>query len=244
MKTSGNTILITGGATGIGLALAEQFVKLGNQVIICGRRESRLKEASAKLGKVPFRVCDVTDTDERIKLFEWSVRSFPSLNILVNNAGIQHSYNLLQPLDTDLVRSECETNFVAPVHLSTLFATHLKDMENAAIINITSGLAFTPLAFMSVYCATKAALHSFSLSLRHQLSGTNVKVFEIAPPTVDTELDRGERDNRANSHRGIKPVEFAIEAVEAFRNDKYEAAVGTAENLRTRREDMFGMLNH
>jgi uncharacterized oxidoreductase len=244
MKTSGNTILITGGATGIGLALAGQFVKLGNKVIICGRRENRLKEASTKLGKVPFTVCDVTDTNERIKLFEWAVRNFPALNILINNAGIQNSYSLLQPVDPDLVRKECETNFVAPVHLSTLFSAHLKNMDNAAIINISSGLAFTPLAFMPVYCATKAALHSFSLSLRHQLSKTNVKVFEIAPPTVDTELDRGERDRREDSHRGISPEEFAVQALEALKNDKFEAGIGTAENLRIKREEMFGMLNH
>jgi uncharacterized oxidoreductase len=244
MKNSGNTILITGGATGIGFALAEQFVKLENRVIICGRRENRLKEASTKLGNIPFTICDVTDTNERVRLFGWTVKNFPSTNILVNNAGIQNNYNLHQPVDSELVRDECETNFIAPVHLSSLFAAHLGKQKNAAIINISSGLAFTPLAFMPVYCATKAALHSFSLSLRHQLSKANVRVFEIAPPTVDTELDHGARDGRENSYRGIKPEEFALEALEAFRTDKFEVAVGTAENLRNKREDMFNMLNH
>jgi uncharacterized oxidoreductase len=244
MKISGNTIIITGGATGIGFALADQFLKLGNEIIICGRRENRLREASEKLGNTPFVVCDVTDSEERAKLTEWTKRNFPSTNILINNAGIQKSYNLLKPVDPEFVRKECETNFVAPVHLSSLFVEQLKGKETAAIINISSGLAFTPLAFMPVYCATKAALHSFSLSLRHQLSKTSIKVFEIAPPTVDTELDGGERDSRASSYRGIKPAEFAAEAIEAIRNDKYEAAIGQAENLRLKREEMFGMLNH
>lgn len=244
MKTSGNTILITGGATGIGFALAEQFVKLGNEVVICGRREERLREASIRMGNIPYTVSDVTISEERLRLQEWIVKNFPSLNVLVNNAGIQNSYNLLKPVDPERVRKECETNFVAPVHLSNLFIPHLKNQANAAIINISSGLAFTPLAFMPVYCATKAAIHSFSLSLRHQLSKTSIKVFEIAPPTVDTELDKGERDSRANTYRGIKPEEFALEALEAIKNDKYEAGIGQAENLRLKREEMFGMLNH
>jgi uncharacterized oxidoreductase len=168
----------------------------------------------------------------------------PETNVLINNAGIQHSYNLMKPVDPDLVRTECETNFIAPVHLCSLFIEQLHGKKNAAIINISSGLAFTPLAFMPVYCATKAALHSFSLSLRHQLLKTGIKIFEIAPPTVDTELDRGERDSRANSHRGIKPEEFAVEAIVAIKNDKFETGIGQAENLRIKREEMFGMLNH
>jgi len=243
MKTTGNTILITGGGTGIGFALAEQFLKLGNKIIICGRRESRLKEASGKLD-IPYIVCDVTESAERIKMAEWIRANHPQTNILINNAGIQHSYDLIKPVDPELVRKECETNFIAPVHLGSLFIEQLTGKENAAIINISSGLAFTPLAFMPVYCATKAALHSFSLSLRHQLLKTGIKVFEIAPPTVDTELDRGKRDSRSNSYRGIKPEEFAVEAIEAIRNDKFEAGIGQAENLRIKREEMFGMLNH
>jgi uncharacterized oxidoreductase len=144
----------------------------------------------------------------------------------------------------DAVRHECEINFIAPIHMSNLFVEQFKRQDNPAIINITSGLAFAPLAFMPVYCATKAALHSFSLSLRHQLSHIPIKVFEIAPPTVDTELDKGERDKRERPDRGIKPEEFAIQAIEAIRNDTYEAAVGLANNLRLKREELFSMMNH
>lgn len=244
MKTTGNTILITGGATGIGLALAEQFIKLGNNVIICGRREYKLKEASQKLPGIHIKVCDLTKTEARKKLADWTINNFPGINILINNAGIQNSFNLKEPVDMDAVKQECEINFIAPIHMSNLFVEHFKRQDNPAIINISSGLAFTPLAFMPVYCATKAALHSFSLSLRHQLSLTLIKVFEIAPPTVDTELDKGECDKRERPDRGIKPYEFAIQAIEVIKNDIFEAAIGLANNLRLKREELFSMLNH
>jgi uncharacterized oxidoreductase len=244
MKTSENTILVTGGATGIGLALAEQFIKLGNEVIICGRREDKLKEASRKLPGIHFKVCDLTNPDERKILTDWTMENFPGINILINNAGIQNNYNLKETLDIESVKQECEINFIAPVHLSNLFVVYFTRQNNCAIINITSGLAFAPLAFMPVYCATKAALHSFSLSLRHQLSQTTIKVFEIAPPTVDTDLDKGERDKRERPDRGIKPEEFATQAIEAIKNDTYEAAIGMAENLRLKREELFSRMNH
>ncbi len=244
MQTSKNTILITGGATGIGLALAKQFAVQDNTVIICGRRKNRLEEAKAMIPGLIIRVCDVSIEDERVRLYEWSVKNFPAINVLINNAGIQQSYNLQKTIDISLVSKEVETNFIAPVHLSNLFSDHLKKQTEAAIINISSGLAFTPLAFMSVYCATKAALHSFSLSLRHQLSGTPIKVFEILPPMVDTELDGGDRDHRETRDRGMNADEFARQAIESIHNDEYEAAIGTAANLRSKREEAFGFLNH
>jgi uncharacterized oxidoreductase len=244
MKTSDNTILITGGATGIGLALAEQFIKLGNEVIICGRRENKLREAVQQLPGMHFMVCDLSESGNRKKLADWAAKNFPGLNILINNAGIQSYLDLKASLNIDIVKQECEINFIAPVHLSNLFFEQLKKQDNPAIINITSGLAFAPLSLMPVYCATKAAMHSFSLTLRHQLSKTNIKVFEIAPPTVDTELDKGERDKRGRTDRGIKPEEFAVQAIEAIKNDTYEAAIGSANNLRLKREELFNMMNH
>ena len=244
MQTSENTILITGGGTGIGLALAEQFVELGNNVIICGRRENKLKKALQKLPGIRSLFCDLSNSDERRKLMDWTTSNYPGLNILINNAGIQSYLNLKQPLNIDAIRQECEINLIAPVHLSNLFFEQLNKQDNPAIINITSGLAFAPLAFMPVYCATKAALHSFSLSLRHQLSDTKIRVFEIAPPTVDTELDKGERSKRGLADRGIKPEEFAIQAIDAIRKDIYEAAIGSANNLRLKREELFNIMNH
>jgi uncharacterized oxidoreductase len=243
MQTSNNTILISGGATGIGLALSEQLSR-NNTVVICGRREAKLFETKQKFPGIHTKVCDLQNEAERIGLVDWVMKSFPELNILINNAGIQQELDLTTPEGIDNIRQEVEINFIAPVHLCGLLIPHLRTKSISAVINISSGLAFTPIAFMPIYCATKAAMHSFSLSLRHQLSKTSVKVFEIAPPTVDTDLDKGRRDTREGGRRGIKPEEFAVQALEAMRNDTYEAAIGFADNLRLKREEMFVTLNH
>ena len=179
MKISGNTILITGGATGIGFALADVFSEAGNEVIICGRRLEKLDQAKRRLPRVKAIQCDISDAKDRSALFNWTVKNFPTLNILVNNAGIQRQIDFrkgTKPLSGG--EDEIETNFRAPVHLAALFIPHLKKQQEAAIVNISSGLAFIPLAAVPVYCATKAAIHSFSLSLRHQLRETSIKVFE------------------------------------------------------------------
>jgi uncharacterized oxidoreductase len=188
MELGSNTVLVTGGASGIGLALAERFLRAGSEVIVCGRREEKLREAQEKHPGLHIRVCDVTGESERAALFEWAVREFPRLNVLVNNAGIQLRVALTEPGQWERIREEIAVNFEAPVHLSTLFIPHLGQQERAAIVNITSGLSFAPMARVPVYCATKAALHSFTLSLRHQLAGTPIEVIEIIPPAVDTDL--------------------------------------------------------
>lgn len=171
MNLSGNTILITGGATGIGYAFAERFLAAGNEVIICGRREDRLQEVREKYPQVHTRVSDVADEGERVALFEWATENFPALNVLVNNAGIQRRVRLHESEDWQDTASEIAINFAAPVHLTRLFLPHLLERENPAILNITSGLSFAPLASVPVYSATKAALHSFTVSLRLQLEG-------------------------------------------------------------------------
>jgi uncharacterized oxidoreductase len=127
--------------------------------------------------------------------------------------------------------SEIDVNLKAVVHLSAFFIPAFMEQKEAAIINISSGLAFVPIAVMPVYCATKAALHSFSISLRHQLKQTSVRVFEIIPPTVDTELDRGARAQRGQAHIGILPAEVAEAAMTALAEDQFELAVGQAAGL-------------
>ena len=197
MHITGNTILITGGATGIGFALAKVFLQRGNEVLICGRREDKLTEASKKLPKLHTIRCDVADAEGRKRLLDWVMTNFKSLNILVNNAGIQREVDFKKgTVDLMSGENEIEINLQAPVHLSALFIPYLMKQKEAAIVNISSGLAFVPIAIMPLYCATKAAIHSFSLFLRHQLKGTSIKVFEIIPPTTDTWLDRGARDKR------------------------------------------------
>jgi uncharacterized oxidoreductase len=232
MKTKGNTILITGGGTGIGLALAEQFFKAGNDVIICGRREEKLEEAKSRIPGIRYLVADVSSLEGREALVKKVISEFPSVNILVNNAGIQRLVDLKQGIEAVLATdNEIDVNLTAVIHLSAWFIPHLMKKQDAAIINISSGLGFIPLSFMPVYCATKAALHSFSQSLRYQLKKTPVKVFEIIPPIVDTDLDKGERERRGQKYRGIPPEEVAIEAMKAIEKDEFEFAVGQAVNL-------------
>jgi uncharacterized oxidoreductase len=234
MKTKNNTILITGGATGIGLALAEAFVKEGNQVIICGRRKERLEQARKKLSGIAVQVCDVAEAEQRQALLDWSLANFPHLNMLVNNAGVQRSIDFTQGMrDLSPNKDEIEINFNAPVQLSALFLPHLIQQQEAAIVNVSSGLGFIPLTILPVYCATKAALHSFSLSLRHQLRRTRVKVFELIPPTVDTELDGGARDDRPQEYRGIPAGEVAQAALIGLGKDEFEITVGQSQGLRT-----------
>jgi uncharacterized oxidoreductase len=243
MQTTNNTILITGGTSGLGLAFAERFHALGNKVIICGRRTDRLAQIAAKHPGMVTKACDIADATERESLAAWVVEHHCDLNILMNNAGIQLAADLTRPVDLDAIRSEVETNFIAPVHLSSLLAGALATKKEAAIMNISSGLAFVPIAFMPIYCATKAALHSMTLSLRHQMRGTSVKVFEIAPPSTDTELGHQRRIDKTQSHGGMPIGEFLEEAMQGIETDTFETVVAHAKNLRAKREEMFEMMN-
>jgi uncharacterized oxidoreductase len=243
MNTKNNTILITGGTSGIGLAFAEEYLKRGNKVIICGRRAERLKQLKEKHPTLIIRECDIEVAVQREYLHNWIVENHPDTNILMNNAGIQLLADLTKPVELDRIYSEVETNLIAPIHLSSLFAKHLSTKADAAIMNVSSGLAFAPIAFMPVYCATKAAIHSITMSLRYQLKNTSVKVFEIIPPSVDTELGHQRRSDKTQSHGGIPIAEFLPEAMMAIENDVLEAAIGQSKGLRAKREEMFDIMN-
>lgn len=191
MKLSGNTILITGGGSGIGLAFAERFMKAGNQVIVTGRREQVLQQAQERLPGLITYANDLNTEAERTALFDWVTGNYPEVNVLVNNAGIQQRFSVLKADARNHwndIGKEIATNLEAPVQLSMMFAPWFAAKEAAAILNVTSGLAFTPFVVAPIYSATKAALHSFTMSLRHQLSETSVEVIEIAPPAVNTDL--------------------------------------------------------
>jgi uncharacterized oxidoreductase len=242
MDTSGNTVLITGGATGIGLALAENLVERGNEVIVCGRRRDKLDAAKAKVPRLHVRACDVTDSRARTSLVKWAMSTFPALNVLVNNAGIQRAVDLhAGARDLDDADAEIATNLTAPLHLAALVVSHFRTKDHAAIVNVTSGLAFTPLAAVPVYCATKAALHSLSVTLRHQLRDTSVRVFEVAPPMVATELSGRRRS--ADPAAMMTAAEVANGLLAAMEKDVYEVALGGAANLREQREALFPVLN-
>lgn len=228
MKTKGNTVLITGGATGIGFALAKMFVKEGNEVIICGRREHKLNEAKDKLPQIHTMRCDITKVADRFALYGNIKREFEDVNMLVNNAGIGRKIDLKQG-KLGLMEDEIYTNLMAPIHLSACFIPDLLEQKESAIINVTSGLAFVPIAAMPIYCATKAAMHSFSVSLRHQLKDTSVKVFEVSPPIVDTEFHKDARSEIKS--RSIPPSEVAEETLRSLERDEYEIPIGMSKKL-------------
>ncbi len=243
MNITGNTILITGGTSGIGLAFAEEFLKEGNKVIITGRREGRLQAIKDRLPGIITKVSDLEEATQRIELVDWIAENYPDTNILVNNAGVQFITDFKKGIGLDKLQTEVVTNLIAPIHLASLFTAGLKDKENAAIVNITSGLAFVPIAMMAVYCATKAAMHSATLSLRYQLKDTGIKVFEIAPPAVDTELGHDRREDKDQSHGGIPVAEFIEGAMAALKADILEAGIGMAAGMRIKREELFEVIN-
>jgi uncharacterized oxidoreductase len=189
MKMTGNTILITGGGSGIGRGLAEAFHKLGNHVIIAGRRKEVLEATAAANPGMKFVVADV-DSVEAVNDFAAKVAAdFPTLNVLLNNAGIMKPENFAADVvDVSTAEAEITTNILGPIRLTAALLPLLKKQSDSTVLMVTSGLAFTPLAGAPTYCATKAAMHSFSQSLRYQLRETSVKVLEVAPPYVQTEL--------------------------------------------------------
>jgi uncharacterized oxidoreductase len=190
MKTTGNTILITGGGSGIGRGLAEAFHKLGNQVIIAGRTQKSLNAVTAANPGMKSLIVDMTDPKSIATFAEKAAREFSSLNVLFNNAGIMVPEDVAHGAETHLADSKAmvETNLLGPIRLTAALLPHLLRQPNAAVINTTSGLAFVPLAMTPTYCATKAAIHSYTQSLRYQLKETSVEVKELIPPYVATTL--------------------------------------------------------
>ena len=225
MQMTGNTILITGGGTGIGLAFAKRFVARGNQVIICGRRAEPLAAAKRETPALETLQCDVATEANRIALAEEAVAKFPALNVLVNNAGVANRHAPVpRPQDWASHRQELAINLEAPMHLSFLLAPHLAKSPFGAIVNVSSGLGLVPMAAASTYCLTKAALHSFSLSLRHQLKATSLDGVEIIPPAVNTGFP--------GTQTGVDLDVFADSIFERLDKGETEIGYGTSETRR------------
>jgi uncharacterized oxidoreductase len=189
MNLSGNTILITGGGSGIGRGLAEAFLKEGNRVVIAGRRREVLGEVTAANPGMKAVVLDI-ESPKSIRTVASQIASeFPTLNVVINNAGIMRPEDLMAP-PQDLVDAEAmvATNLLGPIRLTGALLPLLQRQPRSTIMNVSSGLAFLPLAMTPTYCATKAALHSYTLSLRWQLKATTTEVIELIPPYVATEL--------------------------------------------------------
>lgn len=224
LEYSSATALVTGGGSGIGLALAARLMQAGAKVIVCGRRTATLREAHQRHPGLEIRTCDLARESERIALAAWAAAEHPGLNLLVNNAGIQRHVKVGQAEDWGRTQEEIAINLEAPIHLASLFLPQLRGQQYSAIVNVTSGLAFVPLARVPIYSATKAALHSFTLSLRHQLAGTPVAVIEILPPAVDTDL------GGPGLHTfGVPLDEFADAVMPRLLRGELEIAYGFAE---------------
>ncbi len=189
MKMSGNTILITGGGSGIGRALAESFHALGNTVIIAGRRQSPLDETTAANPGMASLTLDIGDAEAIRAFAQKAIATHPDLNVVIHNAGVMQPETLTAPeIDLTTAEATIATNLLGPIRLTAALLPHLRRQPQATIMTVSSGLAFIPLAMTPTYCATKAAIHSYTQSLRHQLKDTGVEVIELAPRYVQTEL--------------------------------------------------------
>jgi len=222
MELSNNKILVTGGASGIGFGIAERFIKDGNTVIICGRRAEALKKAADKLPGVITKQCDLSDNNERVELFEWIQAEHPNLNVLVNNAGIQNWMNIADAGFFERAKEEIVTNIEAPIHLTTLF---LNLASAKMVMNVTSGLSFSPFVKVPVYSATKAFFHSFTQSLEVMLKPKNIEVIEIVPPALNTDL------GGKGLHDTAPPVSEFIESIFAqLKEGKTQLTFGSSES--------------
>jgi uncharacterized oxidoreductase len=238
-----HTVLITGGSSGIGLALAAGLLQRGHRVIACGRDAGRLLAAKSRLSRLETIAADVSGAASRASLLTWLHQNAPELSMLVNNAGIQNRLDLRSSdVFIQKVESEIAVNLTAPILLTIDVLPILQKSPNATVVNMTSGLAFCPVADGPVYCATKAALHSFTSSLRHQLAGA-ARVVEMAPPVVTAEPRGDGRRPGPDGSRAITPEAFATEALERLFAGEDEIAVGLASELRARGEAMFDSLN-
>lgn len=233
MKLSENTILITGGSSGIGFEMAKEFLKRNNKVIITGRNEQKLQEVKEKLDGVVAIKSDVSIPDDIKKLYQQVVKEFPDLNILINNAGIMSTINLQDhKLSANELIKELDINVKGPIWMNDAFLLLLKGKKNSATITVSSGLAFVPLPISPVYCAAKAALHSYTLSLREQLRNTTIKVFELAPPATETELlaDFNEEDMKGISAMSVQAM--VADFLKGFSKDKYEICPGQSSQMK------------
>ena len=227
MKLTNNTILITGGSSGIGLAMAKKFYEIGNKVIIVARDKEKLNEVKTQIPEIEIFQCDLTkqiDMDELIVFIE---QQYPNLNMLFNNAAIQYNYSFLtEPNLINKIDYEIRANLISTIKLCSLLLPTLLKNENSAIVNISSGLAISPKKSAPVYCATKAAIHNFTKAFRYQMEETNLTIFEIIPPLVDTAMTEGRGKGK------ISPEQLVDEFIKDFKNNKVESYIGKSKLLK------------
>lgn len=227
MKLTGNTILITGGTSGIGLALLKNFYQLENKIIIVARDIDKLKAAKIQFPEIDFFQCDLTKQTNIDDLIIFIEQNYSNLNILFNNAAIQYNYDFSTEQNiVNKIDYEVSANLTSTIKLCGLLLPVLLKNGNSAIVNVSSGLAISPKKSAPVYCATKAAIHNFTKAFRYQMEGTNVKVFEIFPPIVETPMTEGRGKNK------ISPEELVKEFMNDFKQDKEESYIGKSKLLK------------
>ena len=227
MELTGNTVFITGGGSGIGRALAEELHQLGNKVIISGRRKANLANTIKANPGMDSIELDIADPASIRRVSAELISRYPKLNVLINNAGIMQVDEVAGDVDDELISSTITTNLIGPIRLTSALVEHLKKQESAAVLNVSSVLGFVPMAMAAVYSSTKAALHSYSQSLRFKLRNTSVRVLEVIPPWVRTELLNSSEESRA-----MPLDEFLQETMEALATDADEIMVERAKFLR------------
>ena len=232
MKLHNKTILITGGTSGIGLELARQLLQRGNTIIVTGRDQEKLDVATQALPGVHAFKSDVSDPGAIAALHDSVLAQFPALDTLINNAGIMRNLDLNHDRALEDVTREIEINLSGPVRMVQQFLPHLKTRRGALIVNVSSGLAFIPFPAAPVYCATKAAIHSFTQSLRVQLDGTGVTVVELAPPGVETPLFRGEFAEEMRGQKGMDVKVLAERAIAGIEAGRLEIRPGLSNVLK------------
>lgn len=227
MKLSGNTILITGGSSGIGLALAKRFMMLGNQVIISGRSAEKLNRIKNEIPGIATFCGDLSEEENLLQLQKFIQDEFPHLNILINNAGIQYNYRLSEEPDIlAKIDYELACNLNAPIKLTSLLLPFLENQDHSAIVNVSSALFMAPKKSAPVYCASKAALHNFTQSLRYQLEESKVEVHEIIPALIDTPMTAGRGKSK------LSPDKLVDEFLDNFKAGKVESFIGKTKLLR------------
>lgn len=227
MQLTNNTILITGGSSGIGLEMSRQFLELGNKVLICGRSVEKLTQAERELPGVVTFACDLSVDSELNRLHTWIANNHPSCNVLINNAAIVHKTNFRA--DAKMIRkakAEIQTNLIAPIALTSLILPILESNKNPSIINITTGLVYTPRAVYPIYNATKAGLHAFTQTLRLQLKGLPIGVIEVLMTVVDTPWHQGNAPKMANA-----PEKAVAEMMRQLQRDHSEIRIGKVKLL-------------
>lgn len=233
MNLQNNTILVTGGTGGFGFEFALKLIAQGNTVIITGRNAQKLVEIKRKLPQVHTLQSDVSKSEDIVDLYNQTMQNFPKLNIIINNAGEMRKISLHHSHDLADITREIEINLMGPIRMVQQFLPHLKTQENAAIVNVTSGIALMPLAISPIYGASKSGLRSYTQALRVQLKNTNIKVIELVAPGSSTSLnDKFVNEDGFNTNMLMAPDKIVEAAIKGMKNGQTEIYPGAAKLIR------------